>query len=59
MAAIPDLVIKVDDSRVDALIAKLEEARALLLEIHALMGVPMPGEDADGANPPPSTEAPA
>ena len=43
------------DAKLDLLIAKLEEARLLLLEIEALL-VP---EDADGLNPPPSQDTPA
>jgi hypothetical protein len=42
------------DATLDALIAKLDEARALLLEIDALLH-----EDADGATPPPPTDLPA
>ena len=59
MAQLPEtLTVRLDTSdletALDALVAKLTEARALLIEIDALLN-----GDADGANPPPPRTTPA
>jgi hypothetical protein len=54
----PEITVRVDtsdlDTALDTLLLKLAEARALLLEIEALLN-----GDADGANPPPPMDTPA
>jgi hypothetical protein len=59
MAAMPETItVRIDTSpletALDTLLAKLAEARALLIEIDALLN-----GDADGANPPPPMDTPA
>lgn len=59
MAQLPETItVRIDTSsleaKLDALIAKLEEARLLQIEIAALLN-----GDADGANPPPPMDTPA